>query len=184
MTVMLQKILRVLRRKDGGMEPFTAAFLLAVMLMLAFSLELWRLHAVTTDVNNAMRSATLTAVTENASTLYAAETDMAGDAYVYTGSGWQSNVDTSAITDMLATHLGLRQNGSDWIRYDTEGRELFRLSNLNVQVSNPLAPSGNPSTSDKLTVTVSFTLKTTWQSGVVLPVSVPMKVEAGIDGKF
>ena len=47
-----------------------------------------------------------------------------------------------------------------------------------------MAPSGNPSTSDKLTVTVSFTLKTTWQSGVVLPVSVPMKVEAGIDGKF
>lgn len=181
---MLQRILRILRRKDGGMEPFTAAFLLVVMLMLAFSLELWRLHAVTTGVYDAMRSATVTTVTENAPALYAAETDMAGDTYAYSGSGWQTSMDTSAITNMLATHLGLRQNGSNWIGYDAGGHERYRLSGLAVQVSNPLAPSGAPSTADKLTITVTFTLKTVWQSGVVLPVSVPMKVEAGIGGKF
>jgi hypothetical protein len=181
---MLQRILRILRRKDGGMEPFTAAFLLVVMLMLAFSLELWRLHAITTGVYDAMRSATVTTITENASTLYTAETDMAGDAYTYTGSGWQISMDTSAITDMLANHLGLRQSGSDWIGYDAGGHELYRLSGLTVQESNPLAPSGAPSTADKLTVTVTYTLKTVWQSGVILPVSVPMKVEAGIGGKF
>lgn len=181
---MLQKIRRILKRKDGGMEPFTAAFLLAFMLMLAFSLELWRLHAVTTGVYDAARSATVTAVTENASTLYAAETDMAGDAYTYSGSGWQSNVDTSAITDMLENHLGLRQSGCDWIAYDAGGHELYRLSELAVQVSNPLAPPGGPSTAEKLTVTVTFTLKTVWQSGIVLPVSIPMKIEAGISGKF
>lgn len=181
---MFQKVRRILRRKDGGMEPFTAAFLLAVMLMLAFSLELWRLHMVTTGINNAMRSAAVTAVTENAPALYAAETDMAGDAYTYSGSGWQSNVDASAITDMLENHLGLRQSGSDWIAYDAAGHELYRLSALTVQVSNPLVPSGDPSTADKLTVTVTFTLKTVWQSGIVLPVSVPMKIEAGIGGKF
>lgn len=181
---MLQKIRAVLRRKDGGMEPITAAFLLIVMLMLAFSLELWRLHTITTGVYDAMRSATVTTITENASTLYAAETDMAGDAYTYSGSGWQNNVDTSAITDMLANHLGLRQSGSDWIGYNAGGHELYRLSGLTVQVFNPLAPSGDPSTADKLTVTVTYTLKTVWQSGIILPVSVPMKVEAGIGGKF
>ena len=181
---MFQKIRRILRRKDGGMEPFTAAFLLAVMLMLAFSLELWRLHMVTTGVYDAMRSAAVTTITENASTLYAAETDMTGDAYTYSGSGWQSNVDTSAITDMLENHLGLRQSGSNWVKADADGHELYRLSALTVQVSNPLAPSGNPSIADKLTVTVTFTLKTIWQSGIVLPVSVPMKIEAGIGGRF
>lgn len=181
---MLKKVLSILRRKDGGMEPFTAAFLVLVMLMLAFSLELWRLHAVTTGVYNAMRSATVTTVTENAPALYAAETDMAGDAYSHSASGWQSDVDTSAITDMLANHLGLRKSGSEWIGYDGSGHELYLLSDLVVQVSNPLAPSGDPSTADKLTVTVTFTLRTVWQSGVVLPVSVPMKVEAGIGGKF
>lgn len=184
MTAMLKKVLSILRRKGGGMEPFTAAFLVLVMLMLAFGLELWRLHATTTGVYDSMRSAAMTTVTENAPTLYAAETDMAGDAYTYTGSGWQADVDTSAITDMLANHLGLRQSGGDWIRYDESGHELYRLSGLAVQVSNPLAPSSDPSTADKLTVTVTFTLRTVWQSGVALPVSVPMKIEAGIGGKF
>lgn len=166
------------------MGPFTAAFLLAVLLMLAVSLELWRLHAVTTGVYDAMRSATVTAVTENAPALYAAQTDMAGDAYSYTGSGWQSSVDTDAITDTLETHLGLRENGSDWIKTDGSGRELYRLANVNVQVSNPYAPSGDPGTAPTFTVTVSYTLKTTFQSGIVVPVSVPMRIAASVGGKF
>ena len=166
------------------MGPFTAAFLLAVMLLLAVSLELWRLHAVTNGVYDAMRSATITAVTENAPALYAAQTDMAGDAYAYTGSGWQSDVDTTAIMDVLANHLGLLQSGSDWVKTDGSGHELYRLANVNVQVSNPYAPSGAPGTAPTLTVTVSYTLKTTFQSGVVVPVSVPMRIAASLGEKF
>lgn len=181
---MSRKIRRLLCRNDGDMEPFTAAFLLVVMLLLAFSLQIWRLHTVTSSVYLAMRSATVAAVTENAPALYAAETDMAGDAYAYTASRWQSSANTSAITDMLTSHLGLSQNGGDWVKTDADGRELYRLSDLNVAISNPFAPTGVPSSMDKLTVMVTFTLKTTVQSGVIVPVSVPMKVEAGIGGKF
>lgn len=166
------------------MGPFTAAFLLAVMLMLAVSLELWRLHAVTTGVYDAMRAATVTTITENAPALYAAETDMAGDAYAYTGSGWQSTVDTSAIANTLASNLGLRQSGSDWIKADNSGHELYRLSNVNIQVFNPYAPSGTSGTAATLTVTVTYTLKTTFQSGIVVPVSVPMRVVAALGAKF
>lgn len=181
---MLRKILRVLYRNDGDMEPFTAAFLLVVMLMLAFSLQAWRLHAVTNGVYLAMRSATVTAITENAPSLYAAETDMVGDAYAYTTTGWQPDEDISAITQMLTIHLGLRQNDDNWIKTNADGQELYRLSNLNVTVSNPYAPSGSPGTAPMLTVTVTYTLKTSFQSGVIVPVSVPMKVEASINGKF
>lgn len=178
MIKLFKKMLRVLRRKDGNMGPFTAAFLLAV------SLELWRLHAVTTGVYYAMRAATVTTITENAPALYAAETDMAGDAYTYTGSGWQSSVDTSAIADTLTGNLGLRQSGSDWIMTDHNGHELYRLSNLSVQVSNPFAPSGIPGTAATLAVTVTYTLKTSFQSGIVVPVSVPMRIEAALGTKF
>lgn len=166
------------------MEPFTAAFLLIAMLMLAFSIQLWRLHTVTNGVYLAMRSATVTAVTENAPALYAAETDMAGDAYSYTDSGWQPDVDTSGIKQMLTAHLGLSQNGADWVKTDEDGRELYRLSDLNVTVSNPYAPAGDPSNTDKLTVTVNYSLQTTFQSGVIVPVSVPMQIKVGIGGKF
>ena len=182
---MLRKMVRILRQKNGNMGPFTAAFLLAVLLMLAFSLELWRLHSLSTGVYDAMRAGTETAVTENAPALYAAQTDMAGSAYVYTSGGWQSDVNTSAITDVLANHLSLRQSGSDWVKVDGDGHELYRLANVNVQVSNPQAPSGgDPGSAPMLTVTVTYTLKTTFQSGIVLPVSTPMKVSAGIGGKF
>jgi hypothetical protein len=94
-------------------------------------------------------------------------------------------VNTSAITDVLANHLGLRQSGADWVKVDGDGHELYRLANVNVQVSNPQAPSGgDPGSAPMLTVTVTYTLKTTFQSGIVLPVSTPMKVSAGIGGKF
>lgn len=181
---MFKKISRILRRNDGDMEPFTAVFLLLTMLMLAFSLQAWRFHAVTNDVYLAMRSAAVAAVTENADALYAAESDMAGSAYTYTSTGWQPDADTSVITRMLTTHLGLRQNGGDWVKTNADGQELYRLSNLNVTVSNPFVPSEPPGTAPMLTVTVTYTLKTSFQSGVVVPVSVPMKVKAGIGGKF
>jgi hypothetical protein len=181
---MLRKIVRVLRQKNGNMGPFTAAFLLAVLLMLAFSMELWRLHALSTGVYDTMLAGTETAVTQNAPTLYAAQTDMAGDAYTYSSGGWKSDVDTSAITDVLANHLGLRQSGSDWVKVDGNGHELYRLAGVNVQVSNPYTPSGNPGTAPMLTVTVTYTLKTAFQSGIVLPVSTPMKVSVDIGGKF
>jgi len=182
---MLRKMVRILRQKNGNMGPFTAAFLLAVLLMLAFSLELWRLHSLSTGVYDAMRAGTETAVTQNAPALYAAQTDMAGSAYVYASGGWQSDVNTSAITDVLANHLGLRQSGADWVKVDGDGHELYRLANVNVQVSNPQAPSGgDPGSAPMFAVTVTFTLKTTFQSGIVLPVSTPMKVSAGIGGKF
>jgi len=181
---MLRKMVRILRQKNGNMGPFTAAFLLAVLLMLAFSLELWRLHSLSTGVYDAMRAGTETAVTENAPALYAAQTDMAGSAYVYTSGGWQSNVNTSAITDVLANHLGLRQSGADWVKVDGDGHELYRLAGVNVQVSNPYTPTGDPGSAPMFTVTVTYTLKTTFQSGIVLPVSTPMKVSAGIGGKF
>ncbi len=181
---MCQRVLHLLRDKRGSMGVFTAAFLTVLLLLLAFSVELWRLHTLSTSVYDAMRSGTATAVTDNAPTLYAAEADMTGDAYTYTASGWQADVDTSAITDMLANHLGLRQNGSDWIRYDGNRHELYRLADVNIQVSNPFAPSGDPSDAPMFTITVTYTLKTTWQSGIVLPVSVPMRICEGIGGKF
>lgn len=181
---MWKRLFYLLRDKRGSMGVFTAAFLTGLLLMLAFSVELWRLHGISTGVYNAMRSGTATAVTDNAPTLYAAETDMAGSAYIYTASGWQADVDTSAITDMLANHLGLRQIGNDWVRYDGNGHELYRLADVEIQVSNPFAPSGDPSGAAMFTITVTYTLKTTWQSGVILPVSIPMKVCEGIGGKF
>jgi Flp pilus assembly protein TadG len=181
---MWQRIFHVLREKRGSMGVFTAAFLTALLLMLAFSVELWRLHTLSTGVYDAMRSGTEMAVTDNAPALYAAEADMEGSAYVYTASGWQADVDTSAVTDMLVNHLGLSQSGSDWIRYDGNGHELYRLADVNVQVSDPFAPSGDPTSAPMFTITVTYTLKTTWQSGIVLPVSVPMQVCEGIGGKF
>lgn len=184
MSVVWQRIIHVLRDKHGDMNVFTAAILTVLLLLLAFSVELWRMHTLSTGVYDAMRSGTETAVTDNAPALYAAQADMAGDAYDYTSSGWQSDVDTRAITDMLSNHLCLKQNGLDWIRYDENGHELYRLANVNIQVSNPFAPSGNPSSAPMFTITVTYTLKTTWQSGVVLPVSVPMRVCEGIGGKF
>lgn len=181
---MQKRFFHVLRDKHGSMGVFTAAFLTGLLLMLAFSVELWRLHTLSTGVYDAMRSGTETAVTDNAPTLYAAETDMVGSAYDYTASGWQSDVDTSAVTDMLADHLGLRQNGNDWIRYDGDGHELYRLADVDIQVSNPFVPSGDPSDAAMFTITVTYTLKTTWQSGIALPVSVPMRICEGIGGKF
>ncbi|MFT8888099.1 MAG: hypothetical protein ABF904_04715 [Ethanoligenens sp.] len=181
---MRKRLFHVLREKRGSMGVFTAAFLTSLLLMLAFSVELWRLHTLSTGVYDAMRSGTETSVTDNAPTLYAAEADMAGSAYAYTASGWQADVDTSAVTDMLTNHLGLRQNGSDWIRYDANGHELYRLADVEVQVSDPFAPSGDPSAAPMFTITVTYTLRTTWQSGIMLPVSVPMRICEGIGGKF
>lgn len=181
---MWQRIIHLLRDKRGDMNVFTAAFLTCLLLLMAFSVELWRMHTLSTGIYDAMRSGTETAVTNNAPALYTAETDMAGSAYAYTASGWQSDVDVSAITDMLANHLGLKQNGSDWIRYDGNGHELYRLADVNIQMSNPFTPSGDPSSASMFTITVTYTLKTTWQSGIVLPVSVPMRVCEGIGGKF
>lgn len=180
----MKKLLRLLRSSRGNMYPLAAAALVVLMLLLGFSEEYWRQHTLTNGVYNSVRSATEATIAKNAAVLYTGETDMAGNAYTYSGSDWASAVDTSDITDTLENHLGLQQSGGDWVKYDGSGHEMWRLSGFSIQTANPFAPSGDPSTAQRLTITVTFTLKTSWQSGIVLPVSVPMKVSAGIGGKF
>lgn len=179
----MKRFLRILRAKDGNMYPLVAAILLVFMIFLAVTIEIWRGHAVSTGVYNAVRAGTETAVTKNADALYTAQTDMTANTYAYSDNGWQEQVDTSAITDMLQNHLGLRQNGNDWIKYDSAGHELYRLAGLNVQISDPYAPAGSPGNAAQFTITVTFTLKTTFQVGAV-PMSTPMKISSGAGGKF
>lgn len=177
-------LLRLLRSRRGNMYPLAGAALVVLMIFLGSSEEYWRQHTLTNGVYNAVRSATEATIAKNAAVLYTGETDMAGNAYTYTGSGWVSDVDTSNITDTLANHLGLRQSGGDWVKYDGDGHEMWRMSDVSIQTANQFAPSGDPSTAQRLTITVTFTLKTSYWSGIVLPISVPMKVSAGIGGKF
>lgn len=179
---MPKRFVRFLHSKPGNMYPLVAAYLLLGMFLLAVSMELWRGHALTTGAYNAVRSAVSDTVTENAADLYSAQTDMAADAYTYTDNGWMARADTSAITNTLQNHLGLRQSGSDWICYDGAGHELYRLSGLSVQVTNPYAPQGSPSSASKFTVTVTWTLDYTFLN--IMPMSTPMKVSVSSGGKF
>lgn len=180
----MKKLRRTLLSRQGNMLPLAAAWLLAVLLMLAGTWNYWRVHTLDNGVYNAVRAAAENAVAQNENTLYAGETDMAGSAYTHTGTGWVSDADTSAVTDTLANRLGLKQSGGDWIRYDADGHELYRLADLSIQTSDPPASAGNPSDAAKLTFTVTFTLKTSIQYGTLIPVSTPMKICAGVAGKF
>lgn len=180
---MMKKMLHLLRTKDGNMYPLVAAVLLVIMIFLAVTIEIWRGHAVSTGVYNAVRAGTETAVTKNAAMLYSSQTDMAANTYDYSDASWKSQTDTGAITDVLQKNLGLRQNGNDWIKYDDAGHELYRLAGLNIQVFNPYAPSGSVSNVAHFTITVTFTLKTTFQVSAV-PIATPMKVNVSAGGKF
>ncbi|MFT9078382.1 hypothetical protein [Ethanoligenens sp.] len=175
-------VIRFIHSKDGNMYPLVAAYLLLAMFLLGVSMELWRGHAVTTGAYNAVRAAVSDTVTKNAANLYSAQTDMAADAYTYTDNGWTAQTDTSTITNTLQNHLGLRQSGSDWVCYDSGGHELYRLSGLTVQVTNPYTPQGSPSSASKYTVTVTWTLNYTFLN--IMPMSTPMKASASTGGKF
>ncbi|MFT8888976.1 MAG: hypothetical protein ABF904_09185 [Ethanoligenens sp.] len=177
-------IKHLLRAKDGNMYPLVAAVLFVVMIFLAVTIEIWRVHAVSTGVYNAVRAGTETAVTKNAAMLYSSQTDMAANTYDYSDNdSWEDQTDTGAITGILQNNLGLRQSGNDWIKCDDAGHELYRLAGLNIQVSNPYAPSGSVSNAAHFTITVTFTLKTTFQVSAV-PIATPMEVNVSAGGKF
>lgn len=177
---------RVLYGNTGTFAPLTAIILLCAFLLIGVTLERWRSNYTASGVNEAVRSSLISANIQNAETLYNGEQDMIGGSFTYDASTntWSEPVDTTPVTDLLSSKLGLTQEGSDWIS-EVNGQENYKIEGFTVTESQPAASDGTPDSTKSLTITASFTLEIPYNAGgTVTKISVPMNVPVGTQGKF
>lgn len=156
-----------------------------VMITTSFGVEYWRYHAITTGVYDAVQNSAINAIAQNEPSLYNTEKDMYAGAYDYSNGTWQSDINTQEVTNTLANHMNLIQDGSDWIMRDSNNHEEYRLSNLSIQTSNSYIPYGDANSSNGMALTLTFQLKTNFLfAGSGDSVSIPMEVMVGRQGMF
>ncbi|ADU27951.1 hypothetical protein [Ethanoligenens harbinense] len=183
---LFQRAKKALQSDEGNFTPMIALALIGVFLLIALGLESWRLNSTSDFVNEAVRSSLISANVQNAETLYTGEQDMIGGSFTYDASTntWSEPVDTTPVTDLLSSKLGLTQEGSDWIS-KVNGQENYKIKGFAVTESQPAASDGTPDSTKSLTITASFTLEIPYNAGgTVTKISVPMNVPVGTQGKF
>ncbi|MFT9075966.1 hypothetical protein [Ethanoligenens sp.] len=191
---MLDKMIQNIRARaikglydhTGSFAPLTAIILLCVFLLIGVTLERWRSNYTATGVNEAVRSSLITANIQNAETLYNGEQDMIGGSFVYNASTntWSEPIDTTPVTDLLSSKLGLTQDGSSWIS-EVNGQEIYKIEDFTVTEFQTAASDGSPDSTTGLTLTASFTLEIPYNAaGTVTKITVPMNVPVGTQGKF
>lgn len=171
---------------DGAFSILTAIIVLCVFLLIGVTLQRWRANYTASGVNEAVRSSLISANVQNAETLYNGEQDMIGGSFTYDASTntWSEPVDTTPVTDLLSSKLGLTQSGADWIS-EVNGQENYKIEGFTVTESQPAASNGTPDSTKGLTITASFTLEVPYNAaGTVTKITVPMNVPVGTQGKF
>jgi hypothetical protein len=137
-------------------------------------------------VRDSVQSSIISVSTGNYSEVYASLREGYSGGYVNDGGGFNEQINTGDVYARLSGLLGLRREGSRYVKYVGGDVVEYRLSNLTVNVINaPFAPS-NGSTSQRFqaeaTIFLEVPLSFGW--GHLPPMRITLKVKAGWTAKF
>ncbi len=176
-----KKAILLLTSCTGSMVPLVVAVAVAILFLILGVSEYMRLVIIAAGVEDAMESAIVSTVNDNYDEVYHSVREGYAAGYEPTGAGFREAVDYGDIYGRLCFLLGLEEDGDGYTK-TTDGEKEYRISNLQVSVSNPaLATEGEAYYADgemRLEVPVRFAGK------MVAGLSIRMKVRAAYQEKF
>jgi len=182
----MTKIKRIMRCKKANSYPLAIAIALAIVIISTGTFEYMRLMLIAQGVRDGVQSAIVSVSTGNYSDVYASIREGYSGGYVNDGGGFNEQVNTGDVYARLASQLGLRHEGSRYVKYVDGDVVEYRVSNLNVTVINtPFAPS-NRDTAQRFeaTATIFLEVPLSFGWGHLPPMGMTLRVKAGWTPKF
>ena len=173
----INKLKVVLKDRKGTSFPLVIAVTLSLLFIFVGISEYMRLMIISSGVRDAVQEAIISTVNDNYADVYHSVREGYAAGYQPNGTGFSSSVNYGDIYGYLDNTLGLRQVGSEHIKYARSEVE-FKIYDLSVTIDNaPIAPS---SATQKFTangwVTVEVPVK--YGNKTLPPMKLRIKVKA------
>lgn len=167
----------MIRNTRGDILPMLGGigFILTFVCVLGF--QFVRATVITSGTKEALRSESVTAVTQNNFNAYASLREGLDGAYTVDGSGHVLDNASNTLRQDLITDLGLQDSNGKFVK-TTDGQPAYSMSDFNVRVSNPgFRATGTYSITAQSTLSIAMPLH--------LPaISIPLSVDADFRPKF
>jgi len=134
-----------LRENKGSIFPLTLAVMLSLFIIMAGSMEYFRLKIIASGIKDAIQSSVISVSVQNFENVYSSTREGYSGAYKYNDSydDWKEEIDIGDVYHELSNLLGLDKEGNYYIKR-TESEYEYKLSNLDVQIINSPLKSNNP----------------------------------------
>ncbi len=158
------KIRHLAKEKRAEGYPMAAAVTMILLLMVLVVMQFAHLLIIAAGVRNAMQEAVISTVNDNYADVYHAVREGYVAGYQPSYGSFEESLQFGDIYGRLESLLGLETDGTYYLRQSADGRVEYRISDLQVFVSNNGLASGEresfeASVSVRLEVPVVFVQK-------------------------
>lgn len=179
----MRKIRDIVSDTKGMSYPLTVALVLALLIALCVLAEFFRLSIIAYGVRNSLQKSVISVATTNYDEVYDGLREGYSGGYFMTGDGWEENLDYGDVYTWLDRLLGTNPDGSYHVKWQEDGYE-YRITNLNVSISNvPFAP-GNAGRNFEADVSVQLEIPLSFGWGILPPVRMTIRTKAAYMPKF
>lgn len=179
----MRKIRKVATDKKGLSYPLTISLVLALLIALCVLAEFFRLSVIAYGVRNAVQESVISVATTNYNEVYDGLREGYSGGYFMTGDGWEETLDYGDVYTHLDRLLGTNPDGEYHMKWKEKGYE-YRISGLNVVISNvPFAP-GNASRNFEADVSIQLEIPLSFGWETMPPVCMTIRTKAAYMPKF
>lgn len=139
----VKKIRKILISNKGSGFPLAVAITLCLVMIFTGVSEYFRLMIVAQGVRDALQDAVISTVNDNYDDVYHGVREGYSGGYQPMDSDFEESVDYGDIYDRLDSILGLEQSGEEHVKITSEGKQEFRIRDLEVEIRNAPLASGD-----------------------------------------
>lgn len=170
--------MKVFKNNRGSAMPLIVVAVFFVLGIAAVLVQNYSFTATARSVRAAMEQTAQTAIVRNSEETYGSKRESFAGAYNVAGASTAQRIDAKS---QLQSILKLTAQGTALVKYDSNGRELYRLQNIILQLQNP--PHKQSVQPFAAVITLKLVLPAKY-GDVAGNVTVPLTVRAENPNKF
>lgn len=179
----MRKLKKAVTDKRGMSYPLTVALVLALLIVMCVLAEFFRLSIIAYGVRNSLQESVISVAITNYDEVYDGLREGYSGGYFMTGDSWEETLDYGDVYTQLDCLLGTNPDGSYHVKWQGNRYE-YRITDLNVSISNaPFAP-GNASRNFEADVSVQIDIPLSFGWEALPPVRMTIRTKAVYMPKF
>lgn len=139
----INKVRKTLSNNKGSGFPLAVAITLCLVMIFTGITEYFRLMIVAQGVRDALQDAVISTVSDNYDDVYHGVREGYSGGYQPIASEFEESIDYGDIYDRLDRILGLDQSGEDYVKTTSEGKQEFKIWDLEIEILNAPLASGD-----------------------------------------
>lgn len=129
-------MIKILHDKRGDVTVQAVGIILILLIIIVPIYHYCRILTIANGVNNAVRNEIIKTVSVNYEPAYNGMREANSGAYKISADIWQSDIKSYSVMQNLSSELSLQQNGNTYIKNDGDGKKLYSINNIQINIQN------------------------------------------------